>query len=144
MGAVRLKSQDENRFLYARSGDSLHFSFQCDLCWFRNLQNIYPNPHSLSDDRLLLFIRHVNLDGMWSREASTVRSIRYNLNKFIKACLELGMTPNIPEPGSWPVADGVGFQIALAQLQLSLSPGNNQPTHLQYDTIRKIRTSWSH
>ena len=54
------------------------------------------------------------------------------------------MHPNIPEPGPWSVGDGVGFQVAIAQLKLSLSSGHNEPTRLQYDTIRKLRTAWSH
>jgi len=76
MGALWISNSDENRFLYARSGDFLHYSFQCDLCWFRNIKFRSPSASSQSDQRLLKYIRRVNLDGMWSREPGTVRSIR--------------------------------------------------------------------
>ena len=99
---------------------------------------------SLSDERLLIYIRRVNLDGMWSREPSTVRSIRTNTVKIIKSCSKLGLTPDLPEPGPWPVEDIVGCKLAIAMLDSSLSAGNNEPTHQQFDTIRKLRTSFSH
>jgi len=144
MGALWISNSDENRFLYARSGDFLHYSFQCDLCWFRNIKFRSPSASSQSDQRLMKYIRRVNLDGMWSREPGTVRSIRLNLEKMIKYCKDLGFDPTLPELGPWPVADKVGFQVALAQLRFSQERGNNELTHLQFDTIRKIRTSYSH
>ena len=127
----------------ARAGDNLHFPFQCDECWFRNIK-LRTSRATLSDNRLLEFIRRVNLDGMWSREPSTVRSIKLNTIKIIKGALKLGMEPQLPEPGPWPIKDEVGFQLLITMLDASLTPGNNQPTHLQFDTIRKQRTSFSH
>jgi len=144
MGALWVTNADENRFLCARSGEFLHFSFQCDLCWFRNIKYRSPSLSSQSDQRLLKYIRRVNLDGMWSRESGTVRSIRLNLEKMIKYCKDLGFDPTLPNLGPWPVGDKVGFQVALAQVRFSQEKGNNELTHLQFDTIRKIRTSYSH
>lgn len=144
MGAVWLSNSDEDRFLYAREGDFLHYPFQCDVCWFRNLTWRSPSNTSESDQRLLSYIRRVNLDGMWSREPGTVRSIKLNLVKLIKNCRDLGLEPKLPELGPWPVADKVGFQVALAQIRFSQEKGNNELTHLQFDTIRKLRTSFSH
>jgi len=144
MGATWVNERDEDRFLSARSGDFLHFPFQCDLCWFRNLKFRSPSENSEADKLLLMYIRRVNLDGMWSREPGTVRSIRLNLVKLIKYCRELNVEPNLPELGPWPIGDKVGFQVALAQLRYSQEKGNNVSSHLQFDTIRKLRTSYSH
>jgi len=144
MGAVWIKDKDDNRFLSARNGDFLHFPFQCDTCWFINLKFRLPRENSDSDARLLEYIRRVNLDGMWSREPGTVNSIRLNLKKLIKYCKELNLEPTLPELGPWPIGDKVGFQVALAQLRYSQEQGQNALTHVQFDTIRKLRTSYSH
>ena len=145
MGTLWISEGDEERFLVARSGDFLHFPFQCDLCWFRNLKYRSPRNYSAdSDVRLLEYIRRVNLDEMWSREPGTVRSIRTNLAKMIKYCKELAVDPDLPKIGPWPVGDKVGFHVALSQLRFSQEKGINEMSHLQYDTIRKIRTAYSH
>ena len=103
MGTLWISERDEQRFLVARSGDFLHFPFQCDCCWFRNLKFRDPADNSEADRRLLKYIRRVDLDGMWSREPATVRSIRLNLNKTIKYCLELSVEPTLPNLGPWPI-----------------------------------------
>ena len=46
--------------------------------------------------------------------------------------------------GPWPVKDTVGFHVALAQLSYAQSKGRNKTEHLQFDTVRKLRTSASH
>ena len=128
----------------ARNGDFLHFPFQCDLCWFRNLQKRSPTPGNLSDERLLEYIRRANLDGMWSREPSTVRSIRTGIVKVVEHCTRLGFEPDLPTIGPWPVKDIVAFHVALAQLSYAQSKGRNQVDHLQFDSVRKLRTAASH
>ena len=120
------------------------FPFQCDLCWFRNLKKRDPKKDSLADLRLLDYIRRANLDGMWSRSPSTIANVRYNFKRIMKLNIELGLDHSFQELGPWPVADKVGFQLALNQLKFSQRIGNNETTHLQFDTIRKLRTSFSH
>ena len=53
------------------------------------------------------------------------------------------MTPQIIELGLWPVSNGVGFQTALEMLRASQKEGNNVKEYVQFDTVRKIRTSYS-
>ena len=144
MGTLWIGEGDGDRFLTARNGDFLHFPFQCDLCWFRNLKYRSPIPSSAGDQRLLKFIRRVNLDGMWSREPGTVQSIKVSFVKLVKYCMDLGIEPELPELGPWVIGDKVGFQVALAQLKYSQEKGSNHSTHLQFDTIRKLRTAYSH
>lgn len=68
-------------FMHARRGDNLITPFQCDLCWFRNLQKRAPNPKSQSDSLLLAYIRRVNLDAFWSRSPKTVSGSLTGLKK---------------------------------------------------------------
>ena len=96
------------------------------------------------DDNLLEYIRRANLDGMWSREPSTVRSIRLGISKVVEHCSILGFEPDLPAIGPWPVKDTVGFSVALAQLSYAQGTGRNKSEHLQFDSIRKLRTAASH
>ena len=41
-GVVFKRKVDEKRFVVGRDGDSLLQQFQCDLCWFRNIQKRSP------------------------------------------------------------------------------------------------------
>jgi len=144
LGAVWAREEDTHRFMVARSGDHLTFPFQCDTCWFYNLEKRAPRSSSYSDKRLLGYIRRVNLDGMWARSEATVRSIRLGTIRILASWKELGISPELPALGPWPVGDHVGFRLAIAQLKASQRQGRNEGTHLQYDTIRKLRTAYSH
>jgi len=144
LGAVWEKKEDEDRFLVGRNGDFLVFPFQCDTCWFRNLEGRLPRDTSYADKLILGYIRRVNLDGMWARSPSTVTSIRNSLVSLIKSWEEIGITPDFPELGPWPLSDKVGFRLAIGQLRHSQRPGRNANTHLQYDTVRRLRSAYSH
>ena len=143
-GAVWEKKDDENRFMIGRNGDFLVYPFQCDYCWFRNLEKRHYNANSYLDNLILGYIRRVNLDGMWARSPSTVASTKSGLCKLIRAWKEIGATIELPPLGPWPIDDKVGFRLAMGQLRISQREGKNQRTHLQYDTIRKLRSSYSH
>ena len=135
---------EEKIFLEGVNGSFLIFPFQCDLCWFRNLELRSPREDSLSDKRIMHYIRRVNLDGIWSRSRSTIGSVRRSISQLINVWKELGVTPELPPLGPWPVADSVGFRLALAQLKYSQNSGVNRKSHLQYDTIRRLRTAFVH
>ena len=64
--------------------------------------------------------------------------------KSIKISLDLGLTPNHYPQGPCPVADEVGFQVAIEIVGASLLKGNTSKTHQQFDTIRAIRTMHQH
>jgi hypothetical protein len=57
---------------------------------------------------------------------------------------ELGLPIDLPALGPWPVADKMGFMLAIGQLRYSQRPGSNRDTHLQFDSVRKLRTSYAH
>ena len=66
VGAVWKRVGDEDRFLTAREGDMWCSPFQCDWCWFYNLQMREPIQENPQDQKLLSYIRRGNLDVMWS------------------------------------------------------------------------------
>ena len=117
--------------------------FQCDACWFVNLCKREPNSLSHSDERLMGYIRRVNLDLMWSRERGTVANTLAAVNKGRTMSIELGLVPQSIKLGPWPVGDGQGFQTAIEMLRASQRRGKNDANYVQFDTVRKIRTAYA-
>ena len=92
------------------------------------------------DDRLLGYIRRVNLDMLWSRASSTVASNLGTYNKSLATAKYLGIIPSYEAPGPWDINDNIGFGCALEMIRDSQLKGRNKSTHQQFDIIRKIRT----
>ena len=139
-----VKKGDDGRFLEGIDGAFLVVPFQCDTCWFRVLEKREPKVGSYQDNRILAYVRRVNLDLIWSRAPGTIASSRDNIKMMIKMWRELGVSVDLPSLGPWPEEDRVGFRVALAQVRYSERPGLNEKTHLQFDTVRKMRTAYNH
>ena len=117
--------------------------FQCDYCWFFTLKRRRFNAASPSDRLLLAYIRRVNLDMMWSREESTVRNTLTQVKKGRSLSAELGLNPVSLDVGPWPDTDWMGLQVAIELLRASQKQGRNDNTYVQFDSIRKIRSSYA-
>ena len=139
-----IKKGDDRRFLEGIDGAFLVVPFQCDVCWFRALEGRDPKVGSYQDNRILGYIRRVNLDLIWSRAPGTIGSTRDNIKMMIKMWRELGVSIDLPTLGPWPSEDKVGFRVAMAQVRYSQRAGVNESTHLQFDTVRKMRTAYNH
>ena len=144
MEATWVKKGDEERFVHGIDGSFLLCPFQCDLCWFRNLQKRSPREGSYADARVLSYIRRVNLDICWSRSEGTISSVKNDLIKLVNCWKDLGLKIDLPPLGPWPIKDVVGFRLAIGHLRYSQRPGKNRATHLQYDTVRKLWTMFNH
>jgi hypothetical protein len=142
-GIVWRRKKEKGRYMSARNGDMWSAPFQCDQCWFINLQFRQPNLENTGDVRLLGYIRRVNLDLFWSREPSTVSNTMSQIKKVNRLSEDLGLNPVQFPRGPWPVGDGMGFQLAIVTLRASQEPGRNNPSYQQYDSIRKLRTGVS-
>jgi hypothetical protein len=60
-------------YLVDQRGDHLVISFECDLCIFRNLRDqSAPDLTNPINSLLMLSVRQMNLDPLWSRATSTV------------------------------------------------------------------------
>lgn len=117
--------------------------FQCDTCWFINLQRRKPTPHLYpSDQRLLTYIRRVNLDMFWSREPTTVANTFRLLKKGRTLSEEMGLTPIHIQVGPWPIQDTCGFQVAIELLRASQKPGRYDSTYSQFESVRKLRSAY--
>ena len=97
----------------------------------------------VSDEHLLGYICRVNLDLMWSREQGTVANTLAAVNKGRTMSIKLGMVPQLMNLGPWPLGDGQGFQTAIEMLRASQKRGKNDSSHVQFDTVRKVRTTYA-
>lgn len=95
------------------------------------------------DDKLMCFIRRINLDALWSRETSTVlanaRGLRTGLE--LLEGFDVGMTV-YPGLGPFPTEDSLGYGVAIQMLEYSLRSGR-YANYMQFETIRKLRSCFS-
>ena len=135
---------DPNQFQEGRDGDHMMIQFQCDTCHFVNVQKRLPFCESYVDDLLLMCIRRVILDSMWSRERSTVRGNLSLVRSSIKEgeLLGLGAEVSFPPLGPFPTEDQSGIALACIMMMRSLKPGRNA-SRIQFETLRKTRSCHS-
>jgi hypothetical protein len=141
-GFVWVKKGDERRFKVARNGDNLMTHFQCEICVFRNI-HLYDPSDSQSDSLTLCAYRRANLDAFWSRERSTVASNRLWLKRGAELNEVLTQHRNFPSLGPMPLADLTGHGVAAQELIASTRSGRYHAEYSQFDTVRKLRSSYS-
>ena len=108
-----------------------------------NLCKREPTPLSHTNERLMGYIRRVNLDLMWSREHGTVANTLAAVTKGRTMSIELGLVPQVMKLGPWPLGDGQGFQTAIEMLRASQKKGKNDTNYVQFDTVRNFRTAYA-
>jgi len=116
--------------------------FECDSCIFRKLSHRDPRQASPQDQLLLAGIRRVNLDAFWSRAKSTVDGNASELRKGLKISQLVGLDGPCVHLGPLPEHDHCGYEVAIQMVLYSRRPGLNASTHLQMDTIRKLRSAF--
>ena len=136
----RTQVSSAESFKQARPGDHLLVMFQCDLCVFRKLRRHDPDVSNATDANLLACIRRVNLDAFWSRATSTVNAQRRLVERSLDLSAQLGLEPLFPEPGPLPMIDHCGYSVAVQMVYSSISGGRYSDSHLEFDTIRRLRT----
>jgi hypothetical protein len=138
------KARSEDDYLQARDGDCTLVPFECDLCIFRKLAKM-PNPDPRNPEHKLLMscIQRMTLDAFWSRSTATVNGQRGKLKQGLVLSLLVGLDGPYSNDGPYPAFDHVGYEVAIQMLLMSRQKGIHSPTHLQFDTIRKLRTVYA-
>jgi hypothetical protein len=137
------KDGDRNRYSNARDGDDLLVCFECDFCVFGKLKSRLPMADSSEDDFLMACIRRVILDAFWSRARSTVNANTSRAREMVRMSHDLGFNPPFEEPGPLPSHDHVGYRLAILMVAKSVKSGRHSETHVQWDTIRKFKSTHS-
>ena len=142
-GAWGKKQRDVKDFLVARDGDHLMVPFECDLCVFRKLRGISPTPSNPVDNLLLACIRRVILDAFWSRSRSTVEANGDKVAFAIKLLETVGLVGPYKAHGHLPEFDHCGYKVAIEMVLHSRRSGHYSQDYVQFETIRKLRSSFS-
>ena len=137
------KSSDKGRYRQARSGDDLMVAFECDYCVFYKVYERAPEESSAVDRFDMACIRRVILDAFWSRSRSTVISNTSRFREIVRKSKSLGYEHPYSPPGPLPSYDHCGYKIAIIMVAKSLEPGRYSESHMQWDTVRKLRATFS-
>eukprot|EP00980_Cylindrotheca_fusiformis_P019137 scaffold6486_cov96-Cylindrotheca_fusiformis.AAC.1 len=82
-----------------------------------------------------------NLDVLWSRTCSTVKTNRNTVARAISSLERLGLGGPFYDPGPTPFSDFCGFETALAVLIDSQRGGKYSQSHKQWDSVRKVKSA---
>eukprot|EP00980_Cylindrotheca_fusiformis_P026333 scaffold15880_cov158-Cylindrotheca_fusiformis.AAC.3 len=93
------------------------------------------------DDRLVKLIMRANLDVLWSRTRSTVKTNKGTVERSLVQLAEVGLQGPFYDPGPTPFRDFCGFETAVAVLMDSRKGGKYSASHKQWDSIRKVKSS---
>ena len=137
------RAEDSTRFRSGRDGDDLLVSFECDECIFWKLYRGRPDLNRKEHVFAMACIRRINLDAFWSRAKSTVVANTAQARKMIASCKRMNLQGPFYPPGPLPLDDHCGYEVALLMVVASLEKGRYSNTHKQWDTIRKIRSTFS-
>eukprot|EP00980_Cylindrotheca_fusiformis_P018324 scaffold5977_cov98-Cylindrotheca_fusiformis.AAC.1 len=100
-----------------------------------------PDPDRESHQALVKTIMRANLDVLWSRTRSTVKTNRNTVARAISSLERLGLGGPFYDPGPTPFSDFCGFETALAVLLDSQRSGKYAVSHKQWDSIRKVKSA---
>ena len=138
------KESDRIRYGEAREGDDLLVPFECDFCVFAKLTGrLFGREAVDSDVFLMSCIRRVILDAFWSRSRSTVVNNTRLFREMMTLSQQLGFEPPYEAPGPLPGFDHCGYRVAILMIVKSLKTGRNASSHIQWDTIRRYRSTYS-
>jgi len=134
--------EDTLSFRIAYDGIHLLVSFQCDLCWFRNLHQHNPIDDAPAN-QFPLCIHRANLNAVWGRETLTVQATLWGAVQMV-SIWTLTQTPiALPSRRPYPVSDSFGMRVAIAMLVKSLEPGRYSKMQQQFETFCKSRASYA-
>ena len=120
------------------------FAFECDVCVFGKLTGRACDDDANSPDLFLMScIRRVILDAFWSRARSTVSSNTRLFREMMILSETLGFEPPYEPPGPLPSFDHCGYKVAILMVAKSIKAGRHSESHIQWDTIRKFRSTFS-
>jgi hypothetical protein len=122
-------------------GYHLCIPFQCELCWYRNIEKKEPVPKR--DNLYLTCIRQANLDAMLGKSPLTIKAHHRETLAVLENSARIRKTPAYHPRGPFPMADVVGMSLAVDLLLKSLQAKGRILDHVQYATLRKMRGTYT-
>lgn len=132
--------QEEGRMKRLNQGvEGAHLctSFQCELCWFRNLIGKDPLPGV--HDMAIRCLCRCNLDIFAGRLPSTIRGNKLEILTLQKNFESIGMPMLLQSLGPLPVGDLVEMEIALGMQLKSITAKGRIVDSVKFATVRGVR-----
>ena len=83
------------------------------------------------------------LDSFWSRASSTVNGNALKTRLQIEMSELVGLEGPFDQLGTLPLHDHCGYEVAVGMAIYSRRPGRYSKDHLQFDTVRQFRSTYS-
>ena len=115
--------------------------FQCEVCWFHNLEG--KDPRGESDEVYLACIRHANLDAMLGKSLLTIQAHRREMIVKLVTSRLIGKTPSYHPRGPFPDGNPVGMSLVVGMLLKSLVAKGPIADHVQFSTLWKLRGTYT-
>jgi hypothetical protein len=122
-------------------GSRLCIPFQCELCWYWNLEGRNPTPGR--DDVYLTCIRRANLDAMLGKSPLTIKAHRSQTLASLQNAMRIGKTLAYHRRGPFLVDDPVGMSLAVDMLLKSLVAKGRILDHVQFATLQKMISTYT-
>jgi hypothetical protein len=131
------KEEDrQHQMMQGVEGSHLCIPFQCDLCWYRNIEREDPTGR---DTLYVTCIRQANLDATLGKSPLTIRAHRHETLAVLKNANRIGKKPALHPRGPFPMAVEVEMSLAVDMLLKSLQAKGRILDHVQFATLRKMR-----
>ena len=119
------------------AGAHLISPFQCELCWFRNLEGKDPEPGV--HDQAIACIRRSNLDNIAGRAPSTIWGHLMETRSIVDRSARFGLSVPLHALGPLPVGDPYGMGVAVAMQIKSVTAKGRIVSNPQFSTVRGLR-----
>ncbi|KAL3780370.1 hypothetical protein ACHAWO_009694 [Cyclotella atomus] len=125
--------------------DGVHsvMTFQCELCWVRNLAG--RDMVLSADEQLRQCIRRANLDAFAGQAKSTIASHVRGVRRSVQISLTLNKPTSVEltPRGPMMVGDPVGMSLTIEVLMYSVNSEGRVKEYIQFDTMHKLRCTLS-
>ena len=115
-------------------------TFQCEVCWMRNLEGRDPGP---LDWAYVQSIRRANLDSMAGKSRHTISGHRRRNLRIIENATRINKTPSLEPRGPVELGDPSGMSLAVDILQESIHAEGRNEAVVQAETLRQMRATYT-
>ena len=134
------QKQKEDEINREVRGAHASMTFQCESCWFMNLEGRPPD--SKLDEMYIKLIHRANLDAIGGRAVNTTQAHAAGVKRIVCNCAAIRKTPTIPARGPMPLEDTVlGMSVAVDMLQNLLLATSRIPGE-QFESVRHLRATY--
>ena len=131
----------QRQVMEGMEGSHLCIPFQCNMCWYWNLEGRNPMPGK--GDVYLTCIRRANLDAMLGKSPLTIRAHRSRTLSSLQNEMRIDKTPSYHPRGPFPRRDPVGMSLAVDMLLKSLVAKRRILDHIKFAMLRKMRSTYT-